>query len=84
MVAIADELYRSALKRNARRGQYFLEIVRDERLDDVSQRRHVLAGTHGRFGVVELHASRKATLGEKAELGDDELVELTGWLAGVG
>jgi hypothetical protein len=26
--------------------------------------------------MVELHASRKAALGEQAELGDDELVEL--------
>lgn len=28
------------------------------------------------FGVVELDAPREATLGEEAELGDDELVEL--------
>jgi hypothetical protein len=66
------------LERNARQRQYFLEIVRDERLYDVSQRRHMLASTHGRFRVVQLHASRKATLGEEAKLGDDELVELIG------
>lgn len=35
-----------------------------------------VAITHGGFGLVQLHTSRQAALGEQAELRDDELVEL--------
>jgi hypothetical protein len=85
VLAITNELYGSARWSGmCAWGQYFLKIIRDERLKNFSLRRDILAGTHSGLGVVQLHASRKATLGEKAKLRDDELVELAGWLAGVG
>jgi hypothetical protein len=64
----------SAQKRPA---TYFLEIVRDEGLKlsiRISLRGDV---THSGFGMVELHTAGKAALCEEAELGYDQLVELS-------
>lgn len=56
---------------------YLLHNVRDEALKaQLASSRKKKSGTHSRFNLVQLQASGQPPLRQKANLGDDELIDL--------